>query len=38
MGQVHLYVIRADDWYVMAIAHASRDLPTLFEPEEPPGT
>jgi len=31
-----IYVIRGDDCHVMAIAHASRDLPTLFEAKEPP--
>jgi len=33
-----IYLIRGDDCYVMAIAHASRDLPTLFEVDEPPET
>jgi hypothetical protein len=31
-----IYVIRGDDCHVTAIAHASRDLPKLFEAEEPP--
>jgi toxin ParE1/3/4 len=31
-----IYVIRGDDCHVMAIAHASRDLPALFQAEEPP--
>lgn len=31
-----IYVIRGDDCHVTAIAHASRDLPTLFDADEPP--
>ena len=31
-----IYVIRGDDCHITAIAHASRDLPTLFDPDEPP--
>ncbi len=31
-----IYVIRGDNCHVVAIAHASRDLPTLFGAEEPP--
>jgi toxin ParE1/3/4 len=31
-----IYVIRGDDCHVTAIAHASRDLPTLFDSEDTP--
>jgi hypothetical protein len=40
MGQVYWAESALDDlkYIVMAIAHASRDLPTLFEAEGPPET
>jgi toxin ParE1/3/4 len=31
-----IYVIRGDDCHIVAIAHASRDLPALFETDERP--